>query len=171
MIKCAVTELKAFLGLSPELDKAIGYLMKGEWRLLPHGRTEIDGENVYLNRFAYQTADNVNEPFETHFCYMDIHLLISGRERVSAAEPEKLAETQRDETEDYMLATGDAEQTTELRPGYALLVPPGEAHRTKEALEGACTVEKAVCKVKWNRGGNADLRGGGADGDRYTGCA
>lgn len=150
MIECAVADLKDFLGISRELDEAIRYLLESEWQALPHGRMEIDGENVYINRFAYQTSEMKDEPFETHSRYMDIHLLISGCECVSAADPEKLAEFQRNDAEDYVLANGDALQTTELRPGRALLVPPGEAHRTKEAMGGVCTVEKAVCKVKWD---------------------
>ena len=149
MIECTLSQLQTLLGKSEELDTAVRYLLRGEWCALPHGRMAIDGELVFLNRFSYETTPASDKPFETHFRYLDIHLLIAGSERVSVANPARLREYQRDLTEDYALANGDAEQTVPLRPGYALLIPPEEAHRTGEALDGVCTVEKAVCKVRW----------------------
>ena len=148
MIECALSQLQTLLGKSEELDIAIRYLLRGEWRALPHGRAPIDGDRVFLNRFSYETASTPDAPFETHFQYLDIHLPISGCERVSAADPARLSECKRDLAEDYALAVGDAQRSVPLRPGYALLIVPGEAHRAGEALDGVCTVEKAVCKVR-----------------------
>ena len=56
MIFCKLDRLGRYCGLSPHLDAAIRFLEEQDLRALPMGRTAIDGENVYVNRFDYETG-------------------------------------------------------------------------------------------------------------------
>ena len=52
MIFCKLEQLGRYRGLSQHLDTAIHFLEEGGASRLTMGRNEVDGEAVYVNRFA-----------------------------------------------------------------------------------------------------------------------
>ena len=148
MIYCDRQALSHFRGLHPDLDVAITYLETCDVATLPSGKTVVDGETVYINRFNYQTMDMQEEPFETHVNYVDIHLVMSGEEKIDIAALDAQTIIKRDEASDYIGSCGLTECTCCVTTHKALIVFPGEAHRPKQVLNTPCTVEKLVCKVQ-----------------------
>ena len=57
MIYCARRALARYRGLHPNLDRAIDDLAHRDLAALPMGKTTVCGENVFYNRFDYETGD------------------------------------------------------------------------------------------------------------------
>lgn len=145
MIFCKTDRLGRYLGLSKHLDTAIRFLEKGGLDQLPMGRTEIDGDAVYVNHFEYDTME---EPItEGHLRYIDIHFVIKGEEEIGVADIASLREIERKEEEDYIGFSGPFQSVCVMKPGDVLVTFPEDAHSPKRQHGGACHVEKAVIKV------------------------
>lgn len=145
MIFCKQDRLDRYLGLSEHLDTAIRFLQKGGAAQLPMGRTEIDGEAVYVNRFDYETAA---EPItEGHLRYIDVHVVIEGEEEIGVADVSALREVERKEEEDYIGFSGPFQGVCVMKPGDVLITFPEDAHSPKRQHGGPCRVKKAVVKV------------------------
>ena len=148
MIYCARRARARYRGLHPNLDRAIDDLAQRDLAALPMGKTTVCGENVFYNRFDYETGDRDQTLFETHLRFADIHLLLAGEEEIAAAGAEAHAEAERDEAQDYVGTRGEAECVCAMTPGKALIVFPGEAHRAGHNHSEPCAVRKVVCKVR-----------------------
>lgn len=152
MIVCERKNLANYKGLDPRLDEAIDWILTDEWRSLPEGQKLVQGREIYLNRFSYETAKlDAQETYETHFDYVDIHLIQSGEEWLSAAPEQGQRRTVEKPEEDCVLSVGEASGKYHLTHETAAILFPGEAHRTKEAAAAPGRVEKAVCKVLWKK--------------------
>ena len=58
--------LARYRGISESLDTALDYLMEhGTDGLMP-GRNEVDGDEVFINRFHYTTMPQEEAAFEAH---------------------------------------------------------------------------------------------------------
>lgn len=52
---------------------------------LPLGKTEIDGDNVFINVMEFEPALPSEKDYEAHKVYADIHVVISGTESIAVA--------------------------------------------------------------------------------------
>ena len=147
MIYCAKQALERYRGLHPNLDRAIDELAIRNLAQLPMGQTAVDEDRVFFNRFDYITGDCAQALFETHLRYADIHLLLSGEEEIAVAHAQAHMEAERDETRDYIGTRGERECNCVMQPHKALIVFPGEAHRSGQMRGEPCAVQKVVCKV------------------------
>lgn len=55
MIYTTKENLHRYFGISKALDTAIRYLLSADLAKLVKGRNEVDGDQVFINRFDYQT--------------------------------------------------------------------------------------------------------------------
>ncbi|MEG0910952.1 MAG: YhcH/YjgK/YiaL family protein [Ruthenibacterium sp.] len=148
MIYIELSELAQYHGFSANLDTALRYLESHDFAALTKGRNEVDGDNVYINRFDYTTMPEQDAFYEAHEYYADIHVLLSGEEKILVANAATLTETDRDAATDFIGYEGDAEAVFNMQPQKILIVFPNEAHKVKVQLHEACAVQKAVMKVK-----------------------
>ncbi len=150
MIYDKLQNLTRYRGLSPALDKVIRFLATTDLSSLPGGRIEIDGDSLYANHFSYDTVPFSEDlAFEAHNHCLDLHIDISGCERIGLTPIEKLAQTKALPQEDAILFTGVPEESLSLRPGLFLLVYPGEGHLPKLEGEAAAHVDKLVVKIPY----------------------
>lgn len=148
MIYTKMEYLDSYVGIHVNLDKAIGFLRNCDLRSLSMGRNEVDGDQVFINRFNYDTMPIESAAFEAHEKHLDIHLLLSGRERIGISDTARMQVTGRDEVIDGIECVGPAEQILRMAPGDVLIAFPEDAHMVKVELDGSCQVEKAVVKVQ-----------------------
>ena len=140
--------LYRYLGISSNLDAAIRYLQNADLTQLQKGRNEIDGNEVFVNRFDYQTMPQEDAIWEGHIQYADIHVLLSGKEKIGVTHVSQLTETVRKTDEDFVGFTGDVMSWFPMTPEDILIVFPEEIHMVK-VMDGESTlVEKACFKVK-----------------------
>lgn len=146
MIHAKLREAGAYRGLHPLLDKALE-LMKPEYLAqVPYETRYIEGDELYVTRFDYETISLEDAFFEAHKQYLDIHVMIKGSERVDISHPETLSLFE--SKGDFYAYHGDAEQTLTLKEGDFLVVFPGDAHRIKVSIGQAQGVSKVVFKLR-----------------------
>ena len=148
MIYTKRENLARYLGMSSSLDSAIRHLLSADLRQLHKGRNEIDGDQAFVNRFDYQTMPQEQAIWEGHEQYGDIHILLSGHERIGVANVSSLKTTQRKPEEDFVGFEGDVEVWFPMTTEDILIVFPEDAHMVKVADGSSTLVEKACYKFK-----------------------
>jgi len=148
MIYTKKKNLHRYLGLSAEMDTAIRFLQSADLRSLAMGRNEIDGSRVFVNRFDYRTMPQEQAIWEGHIQYADIHVLLSGNEKIGVTNVDALTETVRKPEEDFVGFEGDALSWFPMTTEDILIVFPEDIHMVKVQDGEAVPVEKACFKVK-----------------------
>ena len=148
MIYAKRAHLSRFLGQSESLDAAIRHLMTADLRTLQKGRNEIDGDKAFVNRFDYETMPQEKAMWEGHGQYGDIHVLLSGHEKIGVTDVSKLVKTVEKPEEDFIGYEGDVQVWLPMTTEDILIVYPEDAHMVK-VIDGESTlVEKACYKFK-----------------------
>ena len=140
--------LERYLGISKSLDTAIRHLQSADLSRLHMGRNEIDGDRAFVNRFDYQTIPLEQAVWEGHARYGDIHVLLSGREKIGVANADALKMTVQKPDEDFIGYEGDAEVWFPMTTEHILIVYPEDAHMVKVMNGDSSLVEKACYKFK-----------------------
>ena len=148
MIYAKRKDLGRYLGMSSSLDTAIRYLQNADLKQLHKGRNEIDGDQAFVNRFDYQTMPQEQAIWEGHIRYGDIHVLLSGNEKIGVTNVNALKETVRKPEEDFVGYEGSVTTWLPMTTEDVLIVFPEDVHMVK-VIDGESTlVEKACFKFK-----------------------
>ena len=149
MICDALEHLNRYRGLHRNLDTAIDYLtayhVAHDLYDLPLGRTEVDGENVFINVMEADLSPDSTR-LEYHKKYADLQIDLTGGEGwgYETAPGTEVEPYQPDigkkDSEDAVFGT--------LGEGRFVLFFPGELHRPGVEMPGCDRVRKAVVKIK-----------------------
>ena len=137
-----------YRGIHPELDKALEHITPEFLAGVGYERMDIDGGDLYVTRFTYETIPDEESFFEAHLRYLDIHIMVDGSERVEIAPPEALTQFEQNEAGDFYAYRGEGRYRLTLSPGDFLVVFPNDAHKIKMCVNTAETVTKVVFKVR-----------------------
>ena len=147
MIYIKREQLNRYKGISKALDTAIDYLAEKDLNELNMGRNDVDGDQVYINRFDYTTMPEAEAAWEGHKYYADIHVLLDGEEKIGVTNASSLKAGDYDESGDFIPYEGPVDSWVTMRPGDILVVFPEDVHMVKVQLNGPSQVKKAVFKV------------------------
>ena len=78
MLYDRLDNLEQYTGLFENLDTCIEWIMENGLDDLPMGRTEIQGEDIYVNVMECPAAEDSAVDFETHSKYMDLQIVLDG---------------------------------------------------------------------------------------------
>lgn len=141
--------LHRYLGISAELDKAIDYLKKTNLQSIPLGLTKIDGEAVYVNCFEYSTVPQADAMWEGHRNYADIHVVLSGQEKIGVSDACVLTKTTENLEDDFVGYTGAVQTWFSMNKNQILIVFPEDIHMVRVQQENKMEhVHKMVIKVR-----------------------
>lgn len=146
MICDSLEHLKRYQGLNKNLDTAIDYLQTHDLAALPDGRTEVDGDNVFINMMdATLHSDHGFHP-EYHKTYADLQIDITGGEGwgYATAPGEEVGTF----TGDIGFQNSPDAVTGSLGEGRFVLFFPGELHKPGVARPECTKVRKAVVKIR-----------------------
>ncbi len=130
------------------MDTAIRYIQTADLSALVKGRNEVDGDQVFINRFDYQTMPQDQAIWEGHAQYADIHVLLSGHEKIGVTNAAALTQIVSKPEEDFFGFEGDVEVWFPMTTEDILIVFPEDVHMVK-VMDGASTlVQKACFKVR-----------------------
>lgn len=150
MIIGKIKDLPRYLNLHKNLDTAIHALTDLDFETLAMGKNIIDGELVYINRFDYLGQDETDCFFEGHRDYLDIHLVLSGKEYLGYSDISELqAISDYDETNDFIKYAGAVSTYCLCRAGDFVMVFPEDIHMPKISSTQE-SIRKCVVKVKVN---------------------
>ena len=145
MIYAKLSDAGHYLGIHPNLDRALKLLTPEFLSTVGTARQSIDGDTLYATRFDVQTSEDEARLFEYHRRYLDIFTLAAGEERVDIATPGNL--TVREQHDDYWGCAGEPEQSVILTPGSFLVLFPGDAHRPGMAVTEPDNISRIVFKI------------------------
>lgn len=80
MICDTLQHLGRYRGLHPNLDTAIDYLLTHDLAALPLGRTEVDGDKVFINLMDATLHPDAGYHPEYHRHYADLQVDLTGSE-------------------------------------------------------------------------------------------
>jgi len=90
MIHAKLKDAAAYRGIHPMLDKALELMSEDYLASVPYQTRHIEGDNLYVTRFDYETIPLEESFFEAHRRYLDIHIMVKGQERVDISHPDTL---------------------------------------------------------------------------------
>lgn len=150
MIYGKIRELKFYKGISKNLDKAIEIIEKGEYKNGIPGKNIIDGDDLFYNYQITKTQPINERFFEGHKEYIDIHIIIKGREKIGYTSRSKVIRTVPwDKEKDLEIYEGPIDNIYEMEEDTFIIFFPEEPHIALiEAEEGAMDIEKALFKIR-----------------------
>ena len=139
MLYDTLENLNQYTGLFPNLDKAIDFIEDNDVSALPLGRTEIDGDDVYVTVMEAEPTPGEGRAFETHSRYMDLQMDLEGAELCEVA----LGDV------DFALWNGAASAALVLGEGRFAVFMVEEPHKPAIKAQGCDKVKKAVFKIAY----------------------
>jgi len=113
------------------------------------GRHDVDGDNIYIMVSTY-TTNPINEDrrFESHKDYIDVQLLLEGKEIIGFAPKSELTVTDPYRPDYELYGMVDEFDKVLLTNGKFAIIYPDEPHAPGLAAGEPNGVRKAVIKIK-----------------------
>jgi YhcH/YjgK/YiaL family protein len=130
------------------LHKALSYARELD-PSTPDGKYEIDGDAIYALVKTYETSSPDERRFEAHKKYIDVQVLLEGKEIIGVSLEKNLKLSQEySESKDIMfLETPKEFASLVMKPGYFAVFYPHDIHRPNCHLHEKQRVRKIVVKV------------------------
>ncbi len=149
MLYDTLENLNQYRGMFENLDKAIDFIENTDLTQLPNGRTEIDGENVYVTVQELETLPAEGRRYETHSRYMDLHTDIEGMELCEVTLGDVTAVQEYSEADDCALWDGNTSAALVLDETRFAVFMVEEAHLPGIRAQGCDKVKKAIFKIAY----------------------
>lgn len=149
MIYGEIKDLNQYKGISANLDKAIEYILSGEYKKGTPGKNVIDGDTLYFNYPDCPMTKELEDGFfESHKQYIDIHVVISGEENLGyVPRPESTLTKEYDAEGDYELLDGEIKNMFHLTPERFVMFFPDEPHMALLKVGEVKQITKVIFKV------------------------
>lgn len=148
MILAKKNHLQRYLGLHPNLDTTLHFIMEEDLNLLPNGTTLIEGNQIFVNHFQY-TTQPATGVMEAHEYYVDIHVPLSGTEIIACCDTcSAQLHTPYDSNKECALYQADDVSYLHLNSEYIAITFQEDAHEPKIMANHAEDIDKLVFKVK-----------------------
>ena len=131
----------------PVLRSVTDYILTHDLSALPEGRTDIDGDRLYVMIQKYETKDAAEGRLEVHDKYIDLQLVLSGEEIIGYA-PRSLMPAPKEVRADSDISFFDADFAPMLlTEGMFGVYFPGDCHAPCITGSRKKQVKKAVFKI------------------------
>lgn len=116
----------------------------------PDGKYEIEGNDIYAMVMSYDTKPADELKFEAHKKYIDVQLLLAGREFLDVSLDNGLKiDTPYSEEKDVVLFDPAGNCTSVLlEDGNFVILYPHDVHQPGRQITGAESIRKMVIKVR-----------------------
>jgi biofilm protein TabA len=148
MIVDTLTNASRYRGIAPILDRGLEEMARLAESPLADGRHELAGQKLAAIFSSYQTGDPEDKPFEAHRRFIDIQVVLQGRETLHWAPLQSLEpQGEYSEAKDVAFFTGPAGIAVPLEPGWFAVQFPQDAHKPGCLRGSPSPVRKLVIKV------------------------
>lgn len=146
-------ELKKYYAANPAYwEKAFEYFKNTDLLALAPGKYPIDGkdgENVFATISEYNTQDPSERQWENHKKYLDIQIILSGKEKMGKAPyAEATPNVPYNETKDIEFRKASNGKNYVAEPGTFFIFFPSDSHMPNQNADGVVKVKKVVLKLK-----------------------
>lgn len=148
MIHDSLTRIDVYRPLSKNIARAIDYIAATDLNALAAGKHEVDGDRVFALMFDVQTIVG-GAKWEAHRKYIDLQLMVRGRERQEVGDIDNLdGATPFDVEKDVMFfESARLSVSVDLQDGQFALYFPHDGHKPMIAVDGAKSIRKLVMKI------------------------
>lgn len=131
-----------------ELSRAIDSIVQGNWKEFPLGKTELDGEHLFVYMQEYDSREAKEVRGESHRRYIDLQCVISGEEIIGyqVLEGQEVLEEIPEKDIVFYLNTGMTK--LRMKAGMFAVFFPGEIHAPCQISGQRERVKKAVFKIE-----------------------
>ena len=146
MIYDQISNAEKYFCLHPLFEKAFQYLLKNDFSKLPAGKYQIEQDSLFalVNNYFSKSID---ESFaESHKKYIDIQLVISGKERMGFGLFDDFTHEQYDSERDLQKHTGKL-NFIDVEKNRFVLFYPNDIHMPGLQIEKPEEIKKVVIKV------------------------
>lgn len=149
MIFGNIKDEKYYDFLPENLKRCFEYLKDNDLSILDKGSYEIEGKDIFVNIENYDTVKRKERFWEAHRKYIDIHVILAGRECIDVNFIANMKEISYEEDKDFAMLEGDKNSTVDLvNKGDFLICYPQDVHRTAVMYDKSETIKKAIFKIK-----------------------
>ncbi len=150
MIYDNFSNLSAYKGFSKGLDRVIEWAKTNKVEDLPLGRTEIEGNKVFVNVMIAEPHPEEGAHYEVHHKYMDLQMDVEGCEDFEVPNEFQLGAEGFDEAADIGFGDGPVGDLGHLGNGKFALFLANEPHMPTLCAGDCKQVKKAVFKILCN---------------------
>lgn len=151
MIVDIIENAHVYKGLNERVDKALEILATMTPEEFTEGRTDVDGDKLFLNRVMYETEPVDGAVFEAHKRYIDVMYMVDGCETIYVKAASKLTNITKpyDPSIDALLAAQDKDYTpVRLQSRMFCILFPDDAHMPGCICDAPMTVKKVIGKAQ-----------------------
>ena len=152
MVYDRINRLKLYNTLSPLISDLDLFISRNDLTALDNGEHTISGEDLFVRVMEYETVAGDASVYECHRDYMDLHLILEGREEIACLVNDDLSVCREySKEDDTVLFEGKAGKKQHLDTGDFLLLFPHEAHAPSLSISSVPEkVRKAVFKLRFS---------------------
>ena len=135
-----------YASLHPLLPQLFAYVKSHDLLHTPMGKIVLDGDKLFINNVNPECLAQEKQVLEVHRRYIDVHILLEGKERVGWRNTDDCKELAHPYDEAGDFATFFDKPTTyiDMMPNDFLIVFPEDAHAP---IIGSGKIRKAIAKV------------------------
>ena len=142
-------EFEGISKLSPLLEKSFARLFEMMRGKIEDGNYEVEGDDAYIAVSTYETKPlNADRRFEAHRDYIDIQILLEGKEMIGFADKKDLTVTDPYRPDYELYGMVNEFDKVILEGEKFVVIYPGEPHAPGLAATEPMKVRKAVIKIK-----------------------
>lgn len=140
-----------YLKLHPLFARAFDFASTNDFKALPLGKHEIDGERLFVILMEYDTKETSDCVMENHRRYIDIQLMVEGEELMAVTTFDgQIATTPYDEQKDAAFYEKKYDSLLKVKQDQFTIFFPHDLHMPSMKVAEVAKVRKAVFKVAVN---------------------
>ncbi|WP_027631875.1 YhcH/YjgK/YiaL family protein [Clostridium hydrogeniformans] len=139
--------IKEFNYLEENIKKCFEYANNNDLINYDKGSYEIEGKDIFLNIVEYETVTPEERFWEAHRNYLDLHLMLNGKEQIDINFINNMEQKDFVEKDDFLPLEGEKNSNVILNQGDFLICYPSDAHRTAILVDKPCKIKKAIFKI------------------------
>lgn len=149
MIFGNINNLSEFPFLDEQIKECFEYAKIHDLSSYEKGSYEIDGDRLFVNIVEYTTTTPEERFWEAHKNYLDVHLMINGKEQIDLNFIQNMKLKDFVEKDDFLPMDGIKNASVVLNDGDFLVCYPSDGHRTAIMTDNVSEkIKKAIFKVK-----------------------
>ncbi|MCU7490808.1 MAG: YhcH/YjgK/YiaL family protein [Bacteroidota bacterium] len=146
MVFDSISNFYNYVSIHPQFSSVSGFLSVVNIAALPAGRHFVNEDGAFANVDEYKTKD-ISEGFiEFHKKYIDIQIILRGKEKIGICNKDSARELEFNEEKDFGKLEGKADFIT-LNENYFVIFFPHDGHMPQIMAESPESVKKMVIKV------------------------
>ena len=148
MIFGNVNDLNDYPFLDEQIKRCLAYASDYDLLGRETGSYQIEGDSLFVNIVEYATTAAENRFWEAHKSYLDLHLILWGKEQIDLNFIQNMQLQEYVQESDFLPMEGQKNSSVVLTPGDFLICYPGDGHRTAVAVDQPETIKKAIFKIR-----------------------